>query len=104
MVTACPACNPLVVSEKAMPLAVRVRVEVPVVAPAKVATGLVVWVAAPARPMRTTESRPTRARATRIRHITTLPPDELRTGQNWGSVDESTAARKPGSRRWFLLW
>src|SRR5215218_9438889 len=57
-----------------MPLPVRVSVEVPMVAPAKVATGLVVWVAAPARPIRTTDSRPTRARATRMRRFTMLPP------------------------------
>jgi hypothetical protein len=47
-----------------------VRVEVPTTAPAKVVTGLVVLVAAPARLTTTTESRPTRARATRIRRFT----------------------------------
>jgi hypothetical protein len=45
---------------------VRVRVEVP--------TGLVVWVAAPARPTTRTDSGPVRARATRIRRFTTLFP------------------------------
>jgi hypothetical protein len=45
---------------------VRVRVEVP--------TGLVVWVAAPARLTTTTDSGPMRARATRIRRFTTLSP------------------------------
>ena len=43
MVTACPPCNPLVDSEKETPLPVRVRVEAPTTAPAKVVTGLVVW-------------------------------------------------------------
>jgi len=62
MVTACPASSPAVWSEKAMPLPVRVSVEAPTAAPAKVVTGLVVWVAAPARLMRTTESSPMRAR------------------------------------------
>jgi hypothetical protein len=65
MVTAFPACSPLVWSEKEMPSSLRLRVELPTVAPAKVVTGLVVWVAAPARLMRTTDSRPTRARATK---------------------------------------
>jgi len=75
MVTACPACSPVVDSEKEMPLPVRVSVEVPTTAPAKVVTGLVVLVAAPARLTTTTESRPTRARATRIRRFTILPVD-----------------------------
>jgi hypothetical protein len=48
MVTACPASSPVVDSEKEMPLLVRVSVEVPTTAPAKVVTGLVVLVAAPA--------------------------------------------------------
>jgi len=61
MVTACPPCNPLVDSEKETPLPVRVRVEVPTTAPAKVVTGLVVWVAAPARLTRTTERSRRRA-------------------------------------------
>jgi hypothetical protein len=74
MVTAFPACSPVVDSEKAMPLSVRASVEVPTTAPAKVVTGLLVGMSAPARLMRTTESRPTRARATRIRRFTTLPP------------------------------
>jgi hypothetical protein len=74
-VTACPACSPVVWSEKETPLAVRVSVELPTGAPAKVATGLVVWVAAPARLTMTIESRPMRVRATRIRRFTTLPLD-----------------------------
>jgi hypothetical protein len=49
-VTAWPACSPVVRSEKDVPLPVRVRVEVP--------TGLVVWVAAPARLTTTTDSGP----------------------------------------------
>jgi len=61
MVTACPPCNPLVDSEKETPLPVRVRVEAPTTAPAKVVTGLVVWVAAPARLTRTTERSGRRA-------------------------------------------
>jgi hypothetical protein len=65
-VTAWPACSPVVRSEKDVPLPVRVRVEVP--------TGLVVWVAAPARLTTTTDSGPMRARATRIRRFTTLSP------------------------------
>jgi hypothetical protein len=48
MVTACPASSP-VDSVKEIPLAVRVNVEVPATDPAKVVTGLVVWVAAPPR-------------------------------------------------------
>ena len=41
-VTACPASSPVVDSEKEMPLSVRVSVEVPTTAPAKVVTGLLV--------------------------------------------------------------
>ncbi len=49
MVTACPASSPVVDSVKEIPLAVRVNVEVLATDPAKVVTGLVVWVAAPPR-------------------------------------------------------
>src|SRR5215211_8242447 len=81
MVTACPASSPVVDSEKEMPLSVRVRVEVPTTAPAKVVTGLVVLVAAPARLTTMTESRPTRARATRIRRFTMgFPPVNVDVG------------------------
>src|SRR5215211_1803994 len=77
MVTAWPASSPVVDSEKEMPLSVRVSVEVPTTAPAKVVTGLVVLVAAPARLTTTTESRPTRTRATRIRRFMMLSPLNL---------------------------
>jgi hypothetical protein len=87
MVTACPVCSPVVDSEKAMPLSVRVSVEVPAAAPAKVATGLVVLVAAPARLITTTDSRPTRARATRIRYVTTFPL------WNWGRTGRQESGR-----------
>jgi hypothetical protein len=43
MVTTCPGSSPVVDSEKEMPLPVRVSVEVPTTAPAKVVTGLLVW-------------------------------------------------------------
>lgn len=83
-------CN----SEKAMPpLRVRASVEVSTTVPAKVATGLVRGGAAPARLTRTTKSRPTRARTTRIRRCT---PPWMDTGHKAGSLDESAAPRKLG--------
>jgi hypothetical protein len=83
-----------------MPLSLRTSVEVPT-APAELVTGLVltglVVEAAPARLMRTTESSPTRARATRIRRCTTLfPPMGLGTGHKGWSLDRSAAPRKLG--------
>jgi hypothetical protein len=83
-------------------------VEVPT-APAELVTGLVltglVVGAAPARLMSTTESSPTRARATRILCFTTLfPPVESETGHKGWSLDQSAAPHKLGWPGGFLVW
>jgi hypothetical protein len=74
-------------------------VEVPT-APAALVTGLVLTGlvgVAPARLMRTTESSPTRARATRIRRFTMrFSPVGLRTGQKGWSIVQSAAPHKLG--------
>jgi hypothetical protein len=61
-------------------------------------------VSAPARLMRTPESSPMRARVTRIRRFTTLPPGGLGTGQKGWSLDESAAPRKLEWLGGFLVW
>src|SRR5215211_5954629 len=110
MVTAWPGSSPLVWSVKEMPLAVRVRVEVPTTVfgsdmRVTLLVDLMAWVAAPARLRGMADSSPRRRTPTSSLRFTNsfLPMEGDRTRKAGVSANR-WVPRKPGYQRHFLLW